>query len=376
MRLWRRLGNNSEGPTCERFKNDSSDWRCSTLSEAPKWKDCWHLRHIRWWLTRCSTERVLTTYKKLQTFEIKEKSLTVLVFTEPRSIQLLHLSSKFRKSITSRIRTLLHRARLLRSFVVIERCSRGWVILGEIVFCLANRMAQICEESFSTQCIRGYNTAVKMAESSIKNGINYQSLYASSTHVRCYADVLFSSNDDLWSQIGLILLLCYANGKCRILVHQSCKFQQVIGSTLAAGVFAFIETFDAAYMMAINLKHTLGGSLTFSCFSLYYSCLMLWQYENVQKIVVLCLTFLPHVSLPNILKSLVFVTFEALTTLPTPWQKLKKIEFLGKFLKVVRRKERLRGGSIVLRSMLWAVKKRGRVKRARYGNCCVTKEQL
>lgn len=108
-------------------------------------------------------------------------------------------------------------------------------------------MAQVCKQTFISQCIRDYNASVKLAQSSLSFALLYHALDISLAHIRCYTDGLFSSNTNLASQIGFLVLLCDTSGNCHILDYRSCKSRRIVRSVLSAELFAFVEAFDAAY---------------------------------------------------------------------------------------------------------------------------------
>lgn len=94
-----------------------------------------------------------------------------------------------------------------------------------------------------------------------------------SIHVRCYTDASFSPHGNLSFQIGFLILLFDASYKCHILEYQGRLSGRDVGSALASKVFAFIEAFDAAFMMSADLKCTHGEAFDLLMFTDYIQLL-------------------------------------------------------------------------------------------------------
>lgn len=72
----------------------------------------------------------------------------------------------------------------------------------------ANKISKVAKQTFSTQTVNEFNTAVKLAKRNSKKVLVYGILEKVTVHIRCYADASFAFNDNLSSQVGFIVVLC------------------------------------------------------------------------------------------------------------------------------------------------------------------------
>lgn len=96
----------------------------------------------------------------------------------------------------------------------------------------------------------------KMAEE-----LKFKMFLRDSMNVQCYADALFSSNEDSATQIGYIVLIADNNGDCHILEYQSRNSRELLGLAWAAEVYAFEEAYNSAFLIVDDVKKTLKMEL-------------------------------------------------------------------------------------------------------------------
>jgi hypothetical protein len=82
-----------------------------------------------------------------------------------------------------------------------------------------------------------------------------------------YTDASYANNFDGSSQLGYIIFLADANGKCQPIAWSSHKSRRVTRSVLGSETMAFADGFDAAY----SLKHDLQTILKRSVDILMYT---------------------------------------------------------------------------------------------------------
>lgn len=85
-----------------------------------------------------------------------------------------------------------------------------------------------------------------------RRAIKIKKLDTSSIHIRVYSDSSFANNQDLSSQLGMILLSDkYDN--CNILYYSSHKSKRIVRSVLGGEVYAFADAFDVTYTIKRDL---------------------------------------------------------------------------------------------------------------------------
>lgn len=124
--------------------------------------------------------------------------------------------------------------------------------------CYSNRAAQVTEKTFGKDKINELNRGIKEAKSRELKSLRYPPLELESVHLRIYADASFSSNDDLSSQLGWIILLCDEANNCHVLDFSSKKSKRIVRSIMGGEVCAFVDAFDYAFMMMKDLNTMLG----------------------------------------------------------------------------------------------------------------------
>lgn len=68
-------------------------------------------------------------------------------------------------------------------------------------------------------------------------------------------------NEDLSSQLGLLVLLCAASDRFHVIYYCSMKSKRVFRSVMGAATCAFMDGFDIAYSVAKELELVLNKSL-------------------------------------------------------------------------------------------------------------------
>lgn len=138
-----------------------------------------------------------------------------------------------------------------------HRALFSWVTntrLGLAYRC--NNLSQVTAQTYSKETVKVFNDGVRMAQKHKNVRLRYNTLDYDTTHIRCYADASSGNNDDLWSQIGFLVLLCDNDGNSHFLDYRSRKSRRVVRSAMAAELYAFLEGFDVTYLIVRDLEET------------------------------------------------------------------------------------------------------------------------
>lgn len=122
----------------------------------------------------------------------------------------------------------------------------------------ANLAAQVTEKTFEPSKIKLLHNGVKNAKKKFFLGLRYASRYKGSVHLRVYTDVSFATNDDLSSQLGIILLLFDYENNAHIIDYRSYKSRRVVRFIMGGEVSAFMEGFDHEFSITRDLQAMLG----------------------------------------------------------------------------------------------------------------------
>lgn len=110
--------------------------------------------------------------------------------------------------------------------------------------------------SFSTNSGKDFNDGIRSAKSIWTKRIVYKSVGSKTAYLKCYADASFAPSEVLSLQIGYTIMLCIEKRCCNTSNYDSRKSHGIIWSATAADVYAFVEVFDAGYLIAKDLKQT------------------------------------------------------------------------------------------------------------------------
>lgn len=126
-----------------------------------------------------------------------------------------------------------------------------------------NLAAQVTEPKFEKKHMKELNDIVKRAHANTKRGIRQQRLDSSSLSLRVFTDSSFANTPGkrMRFQLGFLVLLFYAYGKCNILHFSYYKSKRVTRSVMGAEVLAFADGFDYAYLLRRDLQHILDQPL-------------------------------------------------------------------------------------------------------------------
>lgn len=125
-----------------------------------------------------------------------------------------------------------------------------------------NLAAQVTEAKFEREHVKALSRVIKRAHANARRGIKHQKLDHRSLSLRVFTDSSFANTPDLRSQLGFIILLCDASGKCNILHFSSYKSKRITRSVLGAEVLAFADGFDYAYLLRHDLRRILDRNIT------------------------------------------------------------------------------------------------------------------
>lgn len=135
------------------------------------------------------------------------------------------------------------------------------------ISCYANRACQVSQKTFCKGKIRELNKGIKIVKNTADQGLTFEPLDKQSIEMRVYADASFATNDDLSSQIGYLVMICDKSNKCHIIDFSSKKSRRTVRSIMAGEVCAFMDAFDAAYMLRSDMQEILGVEIPLLMFT-------------------------------------------------------------------------------------------------------------
>jgi len=90
--------------------------------------------------------------------------------------------------------------------------------------CATNRSAQVTTPSFCVRHVQELNKAIKHAKATARLNLRYIPLDWDTRHLRAYAEACFAKNEDLVSQLGLVVVLCDGRDRCHVLAFPDRRF--------------------------------------------------------------------------------------------------------------------------------------------------------
>ena len=118
---------------------------------------------------------------------------------------------------------------------------------------LASESKNPTDESFSK-----LKKIIKYCKDSRNDGLQFIDLDISTMRILLFTDAAFANISDLSSQMGFLIALQDANGRCNIVHYGSARCRRVTRSIMAAELLALVYGFDQAYV----IKHTLEKLLS------------------------------------------------------------------------------------------------------------------
>ena len=85
------------------------------------------------------------------------------------------------------------------------------------IACAVNNSTQVTEAGFEVRHVNALNRTIKHVHNTLPRGLRQTKLDADSLYLRVYTDSSFADNDDLSAQLGHIVLLCDASGRCNVI---------------------------------------------------------------------------------------------------------------------------------------------------------------
>jgi hypothetical protein len=138
------------------------------------------------------------------------------------------------------------------------------------ISCAIAQAAQVTGGMYATEplkYIKGLNAVVKHLRKTASFTLKYPKLDINSLTLKVITDASFAHNYDGSSQLGYIIFLADASGKCQQIVWSFHNTRRVTRSVLGSETVAFADGFDAAY----SLKHDLQTILKRSVDILMYT---------------------------------------------------------------------------------------------------------
>lgn len=100
------------------------------------------------------------------------------------------------------------------------------------ITCAVNKATHVTEEAFATRHVENLNKAIKHVYDYPSGGLLQRRLHLVSVHLRVYSDASFAYNEDLSTQLGLLVLLCDEMNCCNVLHYSSHKSRRVVRSVM------------------------------------------------------------------------------------------------------------------------------------------------
>lgn len=206
------------------------------------------------------------TDKTLDRFDSRERELDDFTFA---GIEIKTLPDGF----------LLHQRKQIDKITVLPldatfsnfkfvRMSLAWITHTRPEICCAvAQCAQVTATLFDASHIKQLNSTIRSLKRDPARGIRHRKLDKDTLRVKVYTDSSFANNHECSSQLGHIIVLSDATGKCNVLQYRSHKSRRVTRSVLGAEVYAFAEGFDNAYMIRHDLKQLLQRPIPLSMFT-------------------------------------------------------------------------------------------------------------
>lgn len=104
-----------------------------------------------------------------------------------------------------------------------------------------------------------FNDGVKRVKKESLLGLRYVPLDRASVHLRVYTDASLATNDDLSSQLEILILLYDSDDHAHIIDYRSHKSRRVVRSIMVGEVAAFMEGFDHVFSISRD-HHLMLGS--------------------------------------------------------------------------------------------------------------------
>ena len=92
--------------------------------------------------------------------------------------------------------------------------------------------ANLTEKTLGTEKLKYFNCTVKHLKCTHSRCLTISPLKKDSPQIEVYTDASFAGNDDLSSQLGIIILLCDSSNRAHILEYSSRKSKSVVRSIL------------------------------------------------------------------------------------------------------------------------------------------------
>ena len=106
------------------------------------------------------------------------------------------------------------------------------------------------------------NHIIARSQKNARRGIRQHRLDPHTLSLHVFSDSSFSNTPSLRSQLGFIVLLCDASGRCNILRFASYKSKRSSRSVMGAEVLAFADAFDYAYLLRHDLTRIMNTELS------------------------------------------------------------------------------------------------------------------
>ncbi len=136
------------------------------------------------------------------------------------------------------------------------RACLSWMCLTRPdISCSVNRACQVMEDGFESWHIKELNKSISHFTNTKSVILQYPELDVGSIHLRAYSDASFATNDDIFSQVGHIILLADQFNRCHVLWFSSKKSREVVRSIRAGEIFAFSNAFGSAIMIRHDMKY-------------------------------------------------------------------------------------------------------------------------
>lgn len=148
------------------------------------------------------------------------------------------------------------------------RAKLAWVVNSRPdIACAVSFASQVTRSTFNDQSHKLLNRIVKHLRATKNVCLQYPQLQLSTLQITAYSDASFKNNVDNTSQLGYIIFLTDASGKCCVISFSSHKSRRVTRSSMAGETIALAEAFDLSFILKHDLQRMLGREIPLLLFT-------------------------------------------------------------------------------------------------------------
>lgn len=101
--------------------------------------------------------------------------------------------------------------------------------------CIIKKGALVTEPTFSSAKTKILNTGIKKTKQTASQGLVFGTINPTAAHIGVYTDASSAKNDDLPSQLGILVLIRNHENNCHIIDYRSQKSRRIVSSIRGGG---------------------------------------------------------------------------------------------------------------------------------------------